>query len=138
MHFASAEQVLDSQSVMKTIGARATKAEPGLVEIELPFADHLLQQHGFVHAGVITTIVDSACGFAAMTLLPDGWNVLTVEFKVNLLAPAKGDRFVARGRVVKGGKTLTVCQGEVSAFEGEKETPIALMQATMINLAPRT
>lgn len=134
MDFPFAERALESQSIMKTIGARAIKAEPGLVEIELPFADHLLQQHGFVHAGVITTIADSACGFAAMTLLPKGSNVLTVEFKVNLLAPARGDRFVARGRVVKAGRTLTVCQGEVSAFEGEKETAIALMQATMINL----
>src|SRR6185295_4735698 len=131
MTFSSAEAVLDSQSIMKTIGARATKVEPGLVEIELPFADHLLQQHGYDHAGVITTIVDSACGFAAMSLLPEGSNVLTVEFKVNLIAPAKGEKFVARGKVIKAGKTLTVCQGEVMALEGGKETTVALMQTTM-------
>src|SRR5947208_1783369 len=98
MTFPDAERVLESQSIMRTMGARATKLEAGPVEMELRFADHILQQHGFVHGGVITTIADSACGFAAMSLLPEGSNVLTVEFKVNLLSPAKGDRFVARGK----------------------------------------
>jgi uncharacterized protein (TIGR00369 family) len=96
------------QGVMTTIGARLTRVAAGAVEIELPFRSDLTQQHGFVHAGVITTIADSACGYAAFSLMPAEASVLTVEYKVNLLAPARGDRFVARGRVVKPGRTLTV------------------------------
>ncbi|ODA40646.1 PaaI family thioesterase [Desulfosporosinus sp. BG] len=101
------------QSVMNLIGAELVKVLPGEVEISIPFRDNLTQQHGFLHAGIITTIADSACGYAAFSLMPAGASVLTVEFKVNLLAPAKGERFVAKGLVVKPGRTITVCSGEV-------------------------
>jgi len=125
------------QSVMNLIGAKLTKVLPGEVEIQIPFRDDLTQQHGFLHAGIITTIVDSACGYAAFSLMPAGASVLTIEFKVNLLAPAKGERFLARGMVVKPGKTITVCSGEVFAL-GEKDPKlIATMMATMMTLQGR-
>ncbi len=103
------------QRIMDTIGARLTRVEPGAVEIELPVSPHVSQQHGYVHAGVVSTIADSACGYAALSLMPAGAGVLTAEFKVNLLAPAEGERLVASGRVVKPGRTLTVAQAEVHA-----------------------
>jgi uncharacterized protein (TIGR00369 family) len=125
------------QSVMTTIGARLTRVTPGAVEIELPFRSDLTQQHGFVHAGVITTIADSACGYAAFSLMPAEASVLTVEYKVNLLAPARGDRFVARGRVMKPGRTLTVCAADVVAVTAAGETPVSTMLATLIALYDR-
>ena len=96
------------QSLMNLIGAELVRVLAGEVEIEIPFRQDLTQQHGFLHAGVIAAIVDSACGYAALSLMPARASVLTVEFKVNLLAPAKGERFVARGKVVKPGRTITV------------------------------
>jgi len=126
------------QSVMATIGARMTEVLPGLVEIELPFRSDLSQQHGFIHAGIVTTICDSACGYAAFTLMPADASVLTVEFKVNLLSPAKGDTLIARGRVTRPGKTITVCAGDVYAKTGEDEKVIATMLATMICLRDRS
>src|SRR5262245_31939548 len=96
------------QSVMKLIGAALTSIEPGIVEIQLPYRDDMSQQHGYVHAGIITTIADSACGYAAFSLMPAGSEVLSVEFKMNFLRPARGVRFVARGEVIKAGRTLTV------------------------------
>ena len=125
------------QSVMTTIGARLTRVTPGAVEIELPFRSDLTQQHGFVHAGVITTIADSACGYAAFSLMPAEASVLTVEYKVNLLAPAHGDRFVARGRVMRPGRTLTVCAADVVAVTAAGETPVSTMLATLIALYDR-
>jgi len=125
------------QSVMNLIGAELTTVLPGRVEILIPFRDDLTQQHGFLHAGIITTIVDSACGYAAFSLMPAGASVLTIEFKVNLLAPAKGERFLARGMVVKPGKTITVCSGEVFALGAEESKPIATMTATMMTLQGR-
>ncbi len=125
------------QTVMNLIGARLTKALPGDVEIILPFRHDLTQQHGFLHAGIITTIVDSACGYAALGLMPAGASVLTVEFKVNLLAPAKGERFLARGSVVKSGRTITVCAGEVFALGSDQPQLIATMSATMMMLQGR-
>jgi len=124
-----------SQRVMETIGAYLISIVPGQVEIGLAFNADLTQQHGYLHAGIITTIVGSACGFAAYSLMPAGSGVLTVEYKVNLLAPARGEKFIATGRVIKPGRTLTVCAGEVYAMEGEARRQIALMQATMIRLA---
>jgi uncharacterized protein (TIGR00369 family) len=119
------------QKLMHTIGATMTEVAPGKVTIELPFSDDLTQQHGYMHAGIITSIVDSACGYAAMTLQPAGAEILSVEFKINLLSPAQGERFIARGQVVKAGRTLTVCEGEaIAIFEGE-EKKIASMLATM-------
>lgn len=129
----------DRQRVMALLGARMMSVEPGVVEIALPFREDLTQQDGFLHAGVVTTIVDSACGYAAYTLMPAGAGVLTVEFKVNLLNPAQGVRFVARGKVVKPGRTITVCAGEVTAEreDGERRL-VALMQATMMVMRDRT
>jgi uncharacterized protein (TIGR00369 family) len=120
------------QQLMTTIDARMTKVVPGEVHIELPFNQAWTQQHGYIHAGIITSIVDSACGFAAYTLMPASSGVLTVEYKVNFLSAAKGERFVGIGRVIKPGRRLTVCNGEVYAVEKGEEKLIASMQATMI------
>jgi uncharacterized protein (TIGR00369 family) len=122
------------QTIMATLGATLETVEPGRVVIALPYAVHICQQHGFLHAGVVTTIVDNACGYAAFTMMPPNSAVLTVEFKVNLMAPAKGERFIAEGRVVKAGRTLTVTQGEVTAVEGDKRTTVAIITATMMRL----
>ena len=116
------------QTLMRTIGAELSRIERGEVDIELPFRSDLAQQHGFLHAGMITTIADTACGYAALTLMPPGSEVLSVEFKVNLLAPARGERVIARARIVKSGKTITVCRADV--FAGE--TLVATMLATMM------
>ena len=116
------------QSLMSTIGAELTRVAPGEVIIELPFRDGLAQQNGFLHAGVIAAIADSACGYAAQTLMPAGKDVLTVEFKLNLLAPAAGDRFIAIATVLRAGRTLTVVRADVHA--GGKL--LATMLGTMI------
>lgn len=123
------------QALMRTLDARIIKIAPGEVHIELPFGADFTQQNGFVHAGVITSIVDSACGYAAYSLMPAGAGVLTVEFKVNLINPAKGERFVAVGRVVKPGRTLSVCSGEVIAFASGETKLVAMMQATMMQVS---
>lgn len=120
------------QRAMLTIGARLERISPGEVRITLPFSPALTQQHGYLHAGIVGLIADSACGYAAYTLMPADSEVLTVEYKINFLAPAKGKTFVATGRVVKPGRTLTVCSGEVWAHTGSKRTFVAAMQATMI------
>ncbi len=125
------------QTVMNTIGARMTRVAAGEVEIEMPFRDDLSQQHGFIHAGIITAILDSACGYAALTLMPEDAAVLTVEFKVNLLSPARGEKMIARGRVTRPGRTVTVCAGDVFALTDDREKPIATMLATMISLRDR-
>lgn len=130
------QQVRDSlqrQSFMRLLGADAPVVEPGHVVIELPFRADLCQQNGYLHAGVVTSIADSACGYAALTVMPPGSDVLSVEFKVNLLAPGRGDVFRADARVVRSGRTLTVCQAEVTAVTaGHPDVSVALMQATMI------
>lgn len=122
------------QSVMTTIGAQLTTVEAGLVQIELPFREDLTQQDGYVHAGITTTIVDSACGYAALSLMPEGSSVLTVEYKVNFVAPARGVNFIATGRVVKPGRTLTLCNGEVIAVDGDAQNLVAVIQTTMMRL----
>jgi uncharacterized protein (TIGR00369 family) len=124
------------QQLMTTIGAKLTKVVPGEVHIELPFNSAWTQQDGFIHAGIITSIVDSACGYAAYTLIPAGAGVLTVEYKVNFLSPAKGHSFVGVGRVIKPGRTLTVCSGEVLALDEGERKLIATMQATMMRIQP--
>ena len=123
------------QVFMTTVGARMVRVVPGEVELEVSFREDLTQQHGYLHAGVVTAVADSACGYAALSLMPKGRAVLAAEFKANLLAPAKGKRFRATGRVVRAGRTLTVCTAEVVAV-GE-ETLVAIMQATMIALDER-
>ena len=127
-----------SQGLMATIGAKLASVQDGEVHIAMPFSRQLSQQHGFVHAGVITSLVDSACGYAALTKAPPGFEVLTAEFKVNFMRPASGERFLAIGRVQNAGKLLSVCTGEVREFDGPGETykVIALMQATMVNVGP--
>src|SRR4051794_37122831 len=122
----------EKQNFLKLIGAELTHVAPGEVEFSLRYRDDLTQQHGFVHAGVITTIADVACGYAAYSLMPEGSEVLSVEFKVNLLRPAAGTRFIARARVIKPGKTLTVAQADVFAVTAEGEKQVATMLATMI------
>lgn len=119
------------QQVMALIGAEMTSVEPGAVEITLFTRADLTQQHGFIHAGIVTTIVDSACGYAALTLAPAGSDVLTIEYKVNFMEPASGERLIARGRVLRSGRTITVCAGDVSAVRDGGEQPIATMLATM-------
>ena len=122
-----------AQGLMRTLGARLARVAAGEVQIEMPFGTALSQQHGYAHAGSVTSIVDSACGYAALTRAPVGSEVVTVEFKVNFLRPAIGQRFLAVGRVVNAGRTMAVCTGEVRAFVGEREDykVVALMQATM-------
>jgi len=125
----------NQQQLMKTIGARLVKVAPGEVRIEIPFNLAFTQQHAYMHAGIIATIVDNACGFAAYTLMPAASEVLAVEYKINFLLPAKGDRFIGIGKVIKPGRTLTVCEGRVLAFEQDQEQLIATMQATSVSLA---
>lgn len=135
-----AAQVRDSfsrQGIMGLIGARLGQIEPGLVEIELPFRADLTQQHGFFHAGVTSTIADSAGGYAAYTLYPTDTTGLTVEYKINLLAPADGDRLLATGRVVKPGRTLTVCTLEVMAEKDGVAKLCAIGQQTIMRLEGR-
>jgi uncharacterized protein (TIGR00369 family) len=119
---------------MATLGAELTVVEPGHVTIAVPFDDRLSQQQGFFHGGVTTSIVDSSCGYSALTLMAAGSEVLTVEFKINLFAPAAGERLIARGRVVRGGRTITVCQGDAYAVRGGSETHCATMVATMMRV----
>ena len=125
------------QLVMGTIGARLSRVEPGAVDIAMPFRRDLGQQHGYLHAGIVSTVLDSACGYAAMSLNASGTAVLAVEFKVNFVAPAVGDDMVARGTVVKPGRTLTICRGEAFARSAGKETLVAVMQSTIMNVAGR-
>jgi len=120
------------QMLMLTIGARVTHVAPGEVDVELPFRDDLTQQHGFLHAGVVAAIIDSACGYAALTLMPPDAAVLTSEYKVNLLSPAAGDAIIARGRVLKAGRTLIVTRGDAFALKGGEEKLVATMLATMM------
>ena len=120
------------QSIMTTIGASVHSVRRGEVEIVLPFADHILQQHGFIHAGAVATIADSACGYAALSVMPADAAVLTTEFKINLLSPAKGERLRAIGRVVRAGKKLVITMGEVFADEGGASKQVALITATMM------
>ncbi len=125
------------QKAMETLGARVARVAAGEVDLELPFRDDLTQQHGFLHAGIVTTVLDSACGYAAFSLMAADQAVLSVEFKVNLLAPAKGDLLVARARVKRPGRTLTVVTGDAVMVTGEEEVTIATMVGTMMALENR-
>ena len=125
------------QAIMELIGARVTRVEPGLVEIELPYRADLTQQHGFFHAGVTSIIADSAGGYAAYSLFPADASVLTTEFKINLLAPADGELLRALGRVVKPGRTLTVCEAEVFAVKDGTAKPCARLLSTLMCLPGR-
>jgi uncharacterized protein (TIGR00369 family) len=122
------------QRLMETIGARLARVTAGQVEIELPFRADLTQQHGYLHAGIVASIADSACGYAALSLMPAGAEVLSVEYKINLMSPAKGASFLARASVVRAGRNLSVCAGDVFALNEGAEKIIATMLATMTTI----
>jgi uncharacterized protein (TIGR00369 family) len=131
------------QTLLTTLGVEIAGLSAGRVMLDLPYRADLCQQHGYVHAGALTALADSACGYAAATLMPDDRDVLTVEFKVNLLTPARGDRFRATGEVVRAGRTLTVCSAEVVTWADDGDgnpgvslVRVALMQATMMAVTP--
>ena len=123
------------QGVMQTFGARLVKVAPREVVIEFAYTPSLSQQHGYIHAGAITTVVDSACGYAAYTLMAADSEVLTIEYKVNFMSPARGEMFRCIGRVLRAGRTITVCSGDVVAVAGGEEKVVATMLATMIEVA---
>ncbi len=125
------------QGLLAHLGASLERVAPGEVDIRLPFRPELSQQHGFFHAGAMTSVVDSACGYAALTLMAPDAAVLTVEFKVNLLAPGKGEAVVARAKVLKPGRTLSVVRGDVFAVDGGAERLVATMLATMMAVRGR-
>ena len=128
----------NSQGLMATLGAQLVSVADGEVQIGLPFSDRLSQQHGFLHAGAITSIVDSACGYAALTQAPPEFEVVTAEFKINLVRPAIGERFLAIGKVQHSGNLLTVCTGEVRAVSGNVSKVVAIMQATIVKVEGAT
>jgi uncharacterized protein (TIGR00369 family) len=125
------------QNFMQTINAEMTEVSAGRVVIELPFQTRLTQHHGYIHAGIITSIADTACGYAAMTLMPRDTDVLSVEFKLNLLSPAEGQRLIARAAVKRAGRTLTICTCEVASVRDGEEKAVAFMLATMISVGAR-
>ena len=124
--------------MMQTLGVEITRLAPGEIELAMPYEAAFTQQHGFIHAGIMATVLDSACGYAAFSLMPTDAAVLTVEFKTNLLAPAKGERFLFRAHVVKPGRTLTVCDGQAFALENlADERLVATMNGTLMALYER-
>jgi uncharacterized protein (TIGR00369 family) len=125
------------QTAMATLGIEIAEVKPGEVELRMPYAAAYTQQHGFIHAGIITTALDSACGYAAFSLMPDDAAVLTVEFKTNLLAPAQGDYFLFRARVLKPGRTITVCDAQAFGVDKGKEKLVATMTGTLMALFGR-
>ncbi len=135
-----ADRVRDSfalQGAMQTLGARLARVEPGAVDIELDWAAALTQQHGFLHAGMVATALDSACGYAGFTLMGDDAAVLTIEFKINLLAPAQGERFRMEGRVLKPGRTITVTEGRAYAMGAQGDKLVATMGCTLMAVTGR-
>ena len=134
---AIAIHTFEQQRAMKTLGISIARLEPGEVDLKMDYSPDLTQQHGFVHAGIITAGLDSACGIAAFTLMPAGSDILTVEFKTNLLAPASGERFFFRATVVKPGRTLTICDARAYAERDGAEHLVATMTGTLMALARR-
>ena len=134
---AKVRESFGKQTAMQSLGAVISRVKPGEVEIEMPYRADFTQQHGFVHGGIVTAIVDSACGYAALSLSAPGTAVLTVEYKVNFVAPAKGDRLLARGEVVRPGSMVTVCKGDVVAYDGGDEKLVASMLTTMMLMPNR-
>ena len=134
---AIATATFDGQRAMQSLGMSIARLEPGEVDLAMPYSPAWTQQNGFVHAGVITAGLDTACGIAAFTLMPPGCDILTVEFKTNLLAPAKGERFAFRAHVVKPGRTLTVCDAQAFAEHDGAENLIATMTGTLMALPRR-
>ncbi|MCA6124393.1 PaaI family thioesterase [Bradyrhizobium sp. WSM 1704] len=136
-YHAAATATFAQQRAMQTLGISIARLEPGEVDLAMSYAPEFTQQNGFVHAGVITAGLDNACGIAAFTLMPEGSDILTVEFKTNLLAPARGERFLFRGVVVKPGRTLTVCDGKAYAVQDGAKTLVATMTGTLMALQRR-
>lgn len=126
------------QKFMDFIGAELSTLEPGYCEIQLPYSENLTQQHGFFHSGIVSTIDDNAAGYAAFTLMDGTSSILTVEYKINLMAPAKGSVLIGKGKVVKPGKTLTICQTEVFAEEDGQQKLCVVVQSTLIQLKDTT
>lgn len=127
----------ERQRVMRAFGAELTRVAPGEVEIAMDFRDDLTQQHGYLHAGVVATLLDSACGYAAYTLLPPQDDVVAVEFKTNFLRPATGQRLLVRGRVIRAGRSLTACSGDAYMLRDGAEVHVAVMQSTIMNVRNR-
>ena len=127
----------DRQQCMTTLGITISKIEPGMVELTMPYAEPYTQQHGFIHAGIVSTAMDSACGYAAFSLMPVEAAVLTVEYKINFLAPARGENFIFRAEVVKPGRTLTLCEARAYAITAGEEKLIATMSGTMMAIFDR-
>jgi uncharacterized protein (TIGR00369 family) len=119
------------QGLMATFAAQLARVEPGTVELDVPFSPGLTQQDEFFHAGVAIAVLDSACGYSALSLMPPGMRVLTVELKVNLLAPATGERLTAHGEVIRPGRSLTVCRGDAYAVSGGQSKQVATILTTM-------
>ena len=135
-HFeAEVRKSFSGQSFMTTIGAELSCISAGAVEISLPLRHDLLQHHGYLHGAVIAAIVDTACGYSALTLMPPESTVLTVEYKINFMSPARGSAIIARGRVVKPGRNLTVCSGEAVTIAGGREKAVAVLTATMVRVS---
>lgn len=136
-HYAERVQTsFDAQAMMNTLGISITNLGPGWIDLEFDHHEDFTQQHGFKHAGAIATALDSACGYAAFSLMPADAAVLTVEYKINLLRPASAERYLASAVVVKPGRTLTVCTATASPTDNKKET-IAVMTATLMTLVGR-
>ena len=131
------EKSFHAQGLMGHLGAGLVSVSPGTCEIELPFSDAVSQQHGFFHGGVIGTIADTAGGYAAFTLMDADDGILTVEYKINMMAPALGELLIGRGQVLRSGRTLTVSQAEVSVVKDGKETVCAAMQQTLMRIVGR-
>ena len=134
---AAAVATFEAQPAMRTLGISIARLEPGEVDLAMAYAADFTQQNGFIHAGIITAGLDNACGIAAFTLMPEGSDILTVEFKTNLLAPARGERFLFRGQVIKPGRTLTVSEGRAYGLDDGNETLVATMTATLMALRRR-
>ena len=136
----SLQRVRDSfalQGAMSTLGAQLTHLAPGAVDISFDWAPGLTQQHGFIHAGMLSAALDSACGYAGFSLMPEDAGVLTIEFKINLLAPAKGQRFRCEGRVLKPGRTIVLAEGQAFAIDGGQEKLCATMHCTLMAVQGR-
>ena len=129
-------QSFERQGLMRTLGASLESIEPGTVTVACPFDERLTQQHGLLHGGVLASVIDVACGYAALTMMPEDREVLTVEFKIHFLKPAKTDRLIAVGQVLQAGRTLTVCEGSV--FDATRTRVLARMTATMMSVEAKS
>ena len=132
------EESFHRQNFMKLIHARLIDVKPGYCEIHIPYNSTLTQQHGFFHAGIISTIADNTSGYASFSLMDENSSILTVEFKLNLISPGDGDMLIGKSNVIKHGKTLTICRAEVYVVKNGKETLCAASQSTLIELKNRS